>query len=160
MAEPNLSLMKLPRFNAVDYAWGLALQDYALQPLDNDRMQFALVFHNCADGPIKMYMEDMDLKFEGCLMEKNKEAVKPTIIARGLRMQYMTPVIKRLSVNQIPRITGKLTLTMVYGHPDFGYERRCTMQCTIAIAMTRQGIGISANTDQHDEEPYKKEVIQ
>lgn len=141
-----------PRFmNTVDYAYGLCVQDFQLQPIQQDRMQFGLVFYNCADGPVKFLMEKCELKFDGCITEAS-DPHKSSIVARGLRMQYLTPVAKRLTTAQVPRISGKIIIEYVYGHPDFSFERRCFCTFTMSIVATPQGIALSSVTDEHREE--------
>lgn len=118
--EPIKMIKPLPFFRpSIDYSYGLAIADMMLNVHQDGGLQLTLVMHNAADGPICFQFDKLEAKMPGCIAAlKEPPKHKPLIVSRGMNSLYPCPPLKRMAVNTIPQISGKLLIAVKYGHPD------------------------------------------
>ena len=110
-----------------DYSFGFALDEISPSHdpdnIDNS-LEFRFLIRNVAPGPLKYKIERINAIIgDRIRATRNGEGILPRNSSTMLRVGGF----QKDQVDQLPnRISGIYEISIIYGHPDDGYSRRCS----------------------------------
>lgn len=139
-----------------DYAYALAYEAATpgLDPEQPDLISFVFVFRNVGVGPIKARVEDLRVIFDGRTADHpemmSKEFIVPRVTAKTYR-SALIPWDKKKN-----RANGTADITILYGHPEIGYERKLRIKLELAMGIENERpVGFSAGIISETDSPYR-----
>lgn len=152
MNEPIPGLKPLRLRSAVDYSYGLALADMHMNVMQDGNIFLSLALHNASDGAICFQFEKIEFKMNGCiLVSKDPPKHRPVIVSRGMHNIYPCPPLKRMAVNAIPQLSGKINFVVKYGHPDESPVRCAEWEYNLTLVIAPPQPRIAMTVDSYSE---------
>jgi hypothetical protein len=140
-----------------DYAYGLAFEmaQLAIDPDLPDHLAVNFSFRNVSAGPIKCRVEDMRVILAGRTADHPDSMPKEFMIPRVTAKGYRSAAIP-WDQSKNSTIKGAADLTIIYGHPEIGYERKLRMKFELGIAFEHQKmVGFTAGIGSEIDTPYR-----
>lgn len=150
---PNEAALKpLPFRRMIDYSYGLALADMHMNVMQDGGIHLSLALHNAAEGAICFQFEKIEFKMNGCILGTTAPPKhKAIIVARGMHNIYPCPPLKRMAVNAVPQLSGKILFAVKYGHPDEPACRRAEWDMNLTLVIAPPQPRIAMSTESHSE---------
>lgn len=139
-----------------DYAYALAFE-IANPLIDPDKPGFIMAnfsFRNVGAGPAKCLMEDMRVILDGRTADHPITVSREFIVPRGTAKAYRSAAIPWDQTRT--RLEGTADITLLYGHPDIGYERKLRLKFELGVGIQNGApVALTAGIISEIDSPYK-----